>query len=58
MKDILYDQRTVAFSQNCCKRMIEAMNVSRKDKTVKENIRKKKKYHLSKQIRVRELKKR
>ena len=31
MQDEMCHQRTVAFSQNCYKRGIEAMNVSRKD---------------------------
>ena len=34
MKDEMYDQRTVSFTQFFCKRGIEAMNASRKDKTV------------------------
>ena len=31
MKEGMYDKITVAFSQNCCKRGIEAMNASRKE---------------------------
>ena len=32
MQEEMYDKRIVAFSQNCCKRGIEAMNASRKEK--------------------------
>ena len=31
MQDEIHDQRTVSFSQNCYKRGIEAMSISRKD---------------------------
>ena len=52
MQEEIHDKRIVAFSQKFCKRRIEAMNASRKDKTVKE-ITEKKKSHFSKQKRKR-----